>query len=381
MSYTVKELKEKNLIIFEAHMGSHAYGTSLPTSDIDIRGIFIQPLDDILRNGYVDQVSDETNDTVYYELRRFMVLLQKNNPNILEILYAPDDIVLKKHRAFELIEKHRDKFLTKKCKYTFAGYAINQIRKAKGYNKKINWEKSKIERKGVLDFCYVLDEGGSVPLDKFLEDYNSSFIDRTFDEIPLDQSQIGLSKIDHAHDVYAMYDLSVFNILKGIVSDPEKANDVQLSSIPEGQPVLGYLMFNKDAYSTHCKNYKSYQTWVKERNEARYNTNMEHGKNYDSKNMMHTFRLLNVANEVATKGELNVRRPPEEIEILMKIRRGEYDLDELLEKAEEMISGIDEMFDNSSLPENIDSEFLKDVFFKARKYWYSISPLENIGAI
>ena len=36
--YTIDELKKKNLITFEAIMGSHAYGTVLPTSDKDIRG-------------------------------------------------------------------------------------------------------------------------------------------------------------------------------------------------------------------------------------------------------------------------------------------------------------------------------------------------------
>ncbi len=49
-------------------------------------------------------------------------------------------------------------------------------------------------------------------------------------------------------------------------------------------------------------------SWVEHRNKARYNTNIEHGKNYDSKNLMHTFRLLDMAEEIARERTLN--RPP-----------------------------------------------------------------------
>jgi len=40
MKYTVKDLEDQKLIIFPSIMGSQAYGTSLPTSDTDIRGVF-----------------------------------------------------------------------------------------------------------------------------------------------------------------------------------------------------------------------------------------------------------------------------------------------------------------------------------------------------
>ena len=49
---------------------------------------------------------------------------------------------------------------------------------------------------------------------------------------------------------------------------------------------------NLDAYSVYCKDYREYWKWVSEHNEDRYNVNQKHGQNYDSKNMMHTIRLL-----------------------------------------------------------------------------------------
>ena len=357
-NYNIEKLKKDNLIIFEAIMGSHAYGTALPTSDTDIRGVFIQPLEDILGFGYVEQVADEKNDIVYYEIKRFLELVSTNNPNILELLNAPEDCILYQDSIFDMVIEQREQFISKQCRNSFAGYAIAQIKKARGLNKKINWEDNKMVRKTVLDFCYVLQEGGSIPLDYWISRQNA------YQGTALDYKNFSLAKIDHAHDVYVMYKTP-----GGIVSDPEIANDVQLTSIPKGLMVSAYLTFNKDAYSTHCKNYAAYKEWLDNRNEDRFKMNKDHGKNYDSKNMMHTFRLLNMAAEIA-EGKIIVRRPEEELKTLMAIRRGEYEYDKLLEEAEAKIAGLDELFENSKLPDNIDKEFVDNLLVTIRKLRY-----------
>ena len=157
----------------------------------------------------------------------------------------------------------------------------------------------------------------------------------------------------------------------GIVSDEETSNDIQLTSIPKGLKPCATLVFNKDGYSSHCKKYQEYQDWLKNRNENRFKMNKEHGKNYDSKNMMHTYRLLLMAHEMA-KGELRVRRSPKEIEHLMKIRRGEYEYNNLLKEAEELISNLDEAFNNSSLPKEVDREFALNLLLDIRKTYYKL---------
>ncbi len=360
MTYTLKELKEKDLIIFEAMMGSHAYGTALPTSDEDIRGVFVQPLDDILKYGYIEQVSDKLNDITYYELRRFIILAAQNNPNIIEILFAPQDCIQKETMEWALVKSKAKQFLTKRCKHTFGGYAVQQIKKARGYDKKINWEETEMKRKGVLDFCYILIENDTVLF--------QTWVEREFDN--LSYKDFALAKIDHAHDIYAMYRM-YDDEPKGIVKDADKVNSVQLHSIPKERIVEEYLTFNKDAYSTHCKRYKEYQTWLKERNEDRFKMNKEHGKNYDSKNMMHTFRLLNVANEIATEKTINVRRPKEELKTLMSIRRGEYDFDKLLEEAEELMVTMDESFDKCDLPKELSFD-PNQLLLEVRKFVYGL---------
>ena len=232
MTYTIDYIRKNDLIIFSAKMGSHAYGTFLPTSDVDLRGVFIQPLKDILKYGYVDQVADDTNDIVFYELKRFLELVEKNNPNILELLNAPEDCVIYRNAPlYSLIEASRSVFITKKCRYTFAGYAIAQIKKARGYNKKMNWDERAMERKTVLDFCYIVENGKTIPFNTFLQSWNWKALNKdTYQDF-------GLAKVDHAHDVYAMYRMQKMDG-GGIVSDPETANDVQLMSIPKNKKIV-----------------------------------------------------------------------------------------------------------------------------------------------
>jgi hypothetical protein len=217
----------------------------------------------------------------------------------------------------------------------------------------MNWEESQMERKTVLDFCYIINGAGTIPLKEYLENNN------------MIQENCSLAKIDHAHDVYALY----FHP-GGIVSDEETANDVRLTSVPKGVEVMRHLTFNKDAYSTHCKRYNEYQTWLKERNPHRVKMNKDHGKNYDSKNMMHTFRLLKTALEIAEHGIINVRRPDDEREILMKIRHGEYEYDKLLEEAEAMIEQLDKAFEDSILPDKIYDDYVANLEYKIRTTWY-----------
>ncbi len=364
--YTIQHLKDNDLIIFEAIMGSKAYGTSLPTSDIDIRGVFMQPIEDILQFGYVEQVSDETNDTTYYELKRFLELASSNNPNIIEILFSPEDCVLKETEEWKMIKTHRHLFISKLCKQTFAGYAKTQISKAQGYNKKINWESSEMKRKTVLDFCYVLVDGGSKPFKEWLKhQHEDCVISEQFG-----QESFGLANIDHAHDIYAMYFLGKCDIPAGLVSDENIANQVQLTSIPKGLLPVVYLSFNKDGYSSHCKKYKEYAEWLLKRNEDRFKMNKSHGKNYDSKNMSHVFRLLRVALEIAKTGSLNVRRSDAEIETLMKIRRGEYEFDDLIRDATNMSEELETAYEKSSFQESVDEMFVSKLLLNVRKKRY-----------
>ena len=289
---TIKDLKSQNLILFEVISGSKSFGLNTPTSDTDIKGVYYLPKEKFFGLDYIPQVSNETNDEVYYEIGRFIELLLKNNPNILEILASPSDCILYKHPLMEQLKI--EDFLSKLCKDSFAGYAMTQIKKARGLNKKIVNPLPK-EKKSLLDFCYVLKDYKTVSVSEFLAENN------------LKQEQIGLVDLPNSKGMFAMfYDLEKTLGYKGIIKK-ENSNEVSLSSIPKNEKLIGYLSCNQDGYSKYCKEYTEYWEWIEKRNEDRYNTNQKHGKNYDSKNMMHTIRLLQTAEQILSTGKLSIR--------------------------------------------------------------------------
>lgn len=330
---TIQEIKDKGLLLFECISGSKAYGLDTPQSDTDLKGVFYLPKDQFYGLEYIPQVSNETNDEVYYELGRFVELLCKNNPNLLELLASPDECILYKHPLMYRLSM--DVFLSKLCKDTFVGYALTQIRKARGYKKKVVNPMEK-ERKTVLDFCYIIDGFESIPVKEWLKRKGYS------------QELCGLSSIPHAKGMYALfYDAKNKFGYHGIAVK-EIANEVSLSSIPKAQQALAYLYWNMEAYSLYCKEYKEYWDWVEDRNDNRYQTNLNHGKSYDSKNMMHTIRLLQVAEEILRDGKLNVKRPNREQ--LLDIKSGNMDYDDLLAMADKLMESIDSYCLTSSLP-------------------------------
>src|SRR5665213_920491 len=82
-------LRQRQFILLECISGSQAYNLSLPGSDVDKKGIFIFPKTELYGFESRGQVANRTNDEVYFEIRRFLELLTKNNPNILELLSTP----------------------------------------------------------------------------------------------------------------------------------------------------------------------------------------------------------------------------------------------------------------------------------------------------
>lgn len=336
---TIQDIKDKNLLLLECISGSRAYGLETPKSDTDIKGVFYLPKEQFYGLNYVAQVSNETNDEVYYELGRFVELLIKNNPNILELLATPEDCILFRHPL--ITHLNIEMFLSKSCKETFAGYAFTQIKKARGYKKKVVNPVEK-ERKGVLDFCFIVSGHSSVSLNEWLNKNNYN------------QAQCGLTSIPHTKGVFALfYDEKNELQYKGIVSGVD-ANEVSLSSIEKGKTHIAYLYFNVESYSAYCKEYREYWDWVAKRNEDRYLGNKEHGKDYDAKNMMHTIRLLQVAAEIGEVGKLQVRRANRAE--LLSIKRGEFEYEELLKMAENLNEKIENNYLNSSLQDIVDSE-------------------------
>jgi hypothetical protein len=363
---TIQDLRDKGLMLFEVISGSRAYGTHKPTSDTDYRGVYILPKENLYGFKYIEQVSDATNDSVYYEIGRFLQLLQTQNPNIIELYNMPEANIIYKHPLFDEILKHRANFISKVCRDSFGGYAVAQIQKARGLNKKIVNPMPK-ERKSILDFCHLIDGYNTISLRDVIEKNLVRSIARQGEQMK--QENCGLVNIPHAKDVYALfYDMGGSLGYRGITNTDDTSNEVRLSSIPKGASPLFTMIYNKDGYTKYCKDYKEYWEWEEKKNQDRYNTNMEHGKGYDSKNMMHCIRLVRMATEIAELKQVIVKRP--DAAELMLIRNGEMEYDALLQEAESKIKELDVLYANSDLPDSIDREFVNKLLIDFRIKFY-----------
>lgn len=345
-------LQQKQFMLLDCISGSTAYNLNIPVSDIDKKGIFIMPQKELYGLNFTDQVASENNDEVYFEIKRFLELLTKNNPNILELLNTPSEFVQYRHPLMELIKP--EDFLSKLCLDTFAGYAQTQIKKATGLNKKIN-KPLDAERKRVIDFCSIANSNGTVQLNDWLKANN------------ILQQNCGLVKLDHFRDAYLLYYDSNGEGFRGIISGPD-ADDVQVSQVPKEMQNLAIMHFNKDAYSVYCREYREYKEWEEKRNEARFQSTLLHGKNYDAKNMMHTFRLLNMAEEIALHQKVMVYR--HDREFLLNIRNGAFEFDELIQMIENKMEKIRELYLSSSLPDKPDTQKTENLLIEIRERFY-----------
>lgn len=347
---------DKQHLLYRYYRGSHVYGLNTPESDWDEGGIYICDVEDLLGLGldYKPEIENESHDCVWFELNRFMELIIKSNPTVLESLFIPDKFIIYESSTMTEIKKNRDLFITKQCFLPFGGYAISQINKARGLNKKISWEECDMKRKTPIDFCYTFKSQGSQPIQRWLE------------EREFKQEWCGLVNIPNMKDIYGLY-YSPGNKdnYKGIMSANGNSNELRLSSIPkEAKPII-YLYYNRDGYSCHCRKYKEYCDWKINRNENRYNSNLGHS--YDSKNMMHSFRLISMAIEIAKGEGINLNRTNIDREFLMNVRNHKYEYEELMTILEQKKDDMDIAISNSNLPDEINVQKVNDILLNIRQ--------------
>jgi predicted nucleotidyltransferase len=124
---TNEHLKDK--IVFLALGGSHAYGTNIETSDVDIRGCALNRPSDLIGLTNFEQVVNETTDTTIYSFNKLISLLLNCNPNTIELLGCkPEHYLMMTDVGKELLD-NRKLFLSKKAVNSFGGYANQQLRR------------------------------------------------------------------------------------------------------------------------------------------------------------------------------------------------------------------------------------------------------------
>lgn len=285
--------------IFLTKAGSQAYGTSTPASDLDLRGIAIPPRDVLLGFTKTFEQAQKTGDVdvVIFDLRKFLGLAANCNPNIIEILFTDPGDWIHSTQEFELLREHAHLFLSKKARHTFYGYALSQLKRIRTHRA---WllnppdHKPTREEYGLSIANKAVPKGDMGAYDKLLEE-------------------------GHQFDEHVMATLQ-----------------------------------REKQYANALTEWTQYQSWRATRNEARASLEAKYG--YDVKHGMHLVRLIRMAEEILTKGQVLVKRP--DAQELLHIRNGGWTYDHMIAWAENMEKSLEAQAKASPLPEQPDMERL-----------------------
>lgn len=134
----IKELLPKNLILL-GYRGSLAHGAYNPKSEIDdkdIMGVFINDLSHYFglnQKEHHEKFIKEW-DAVSYELKKFVKLLCKSNPNVLSLLWLEKQDYIYIHPIGQKLIENRELFVTKQAYHSFNGYAYGQLRRMEKFH-------------------------------------------------------------------------------------------------------------------------------------------------------------------------------------------------------------------------------------------------------
>ena len=115
-------------VVLRVIVGSRAYGLDREGSDTDLRGVYAAPVERLWSlAGAPDQLENHETDEVYWELKKFLILALKANPNVLEVLHSP--LVVDATAIGQELVSLRSIFVSKLVYQTYNGYVLSQFRK------------------------------------------------------------------------------------------------------------------------------------------------------------------------------------------------------------------------------------------------------------
>lgn len=298
-----KQFDPLDYLIFEATTGSRLYGTNTPESDYDSRGICVPPMEVLLDPFIPFEVKDsgfEEEDRAIYALAKWMKLCADANPNIVELLFIPDEYVLYNTKIWEKIMENRIHFLSTRVKYTFTGYAISQVKAVERHRR------------------YFINPPDHKPSRK----------------------EFGLTDSP----------LVTFGQMQAVLSLPHEffTDEIQDN------------VRREKAYRDAKQDWDNYWSWKENRNPKRRETEERFG--YDTKFMSHVFRLMDEGKELLLTG--NITFPLLNAEWIKEIKQGLYPYDEVIDMAKNMEKDFEMWYEQSVLPHKPNRKKLTELYFE-----------------
>jgi len=305
-------------IVLLTYGGSHSYGTNIATSDVDIRGVAIEDVKEILGSRTFEQVINEETDTTIYGLNKFVSLLYQCNPNIIEMLGCKDYIYVS-HLGKILLD-NKNLFLSKKAAYSFGGYATAQLRRIQNamYRDRMPEE--------------MLNKHIAQSMNNAMNNFH-----RLEQKIKVD---FGITVREEKNDC----------------GESELVVDFDMKGFPVGK--LSELCSELTAIN------RDYKNSIGKRNKK--------DDEHMCKHMMHLIRLYHMGIEILKTGEINTYRESDH-DLLMDIRNGKYmdenglATEEFFKMVDQLEAELKEAAANSKLPDVPDVNKIDDFLIMCNK--------------
>lgn len=329
--------EEPNLgenLMFLTLGGSHAYGTNVEGSDIDVRGVALERKEVLLGMSNFEQFINNPTDTTIYGFKKFINLCMACNPNIIEMLGGTEEQYVNVSPEGKLLLENKHIFLSQRAVNSFGGYANAQLRR--------------------LQNAVARDR---VDTPEKLE----HVIKTMLFAIP----KIA-SKFDLPDDAF-------------IVKKSQKADDNGLPQITLAPgPGFNELVFNDSSLvKIHgfCRELDAIKTSYEKDLSGRNRRAAQKSDKQLNKHAMHLIRLYLMAFDILEKGEINTFRDKDR-DFLLEIRSGKYMNDEGLYVPEffDMVSEYEKRLNyaaaNTSLPKKPDAKKIEELMLNiyAQKY-------------
>lgn len=303
-------------ILAKTIFGFKLYGTFVPESDTDYRGIYLPSKENCFLNRAKETITDEKEeDTQYFSLQYFLQLATQGQSIAIEMLAAPNISLTESSLLWKKLRENRKIFYTKNM-HSFLGFAKSMAAK---YSARVD---RMIETENILT-CIENHCKGS-------------------------ECEIYSERISNIWDILP----ESINAIKGINSRNTNLDN------------RAYHVCGRELQATARLDY-AYQTiWnIKEAYGERVR-NAKGGK-VDWKSIAHAFRVALQAKEIVETGDLFY--PLKDANYLRDMRLGKINFldNELDKKLDDLIAEVQIKMDASNLPDKVDQKWCDEFILEA----------------
>ena len=339
--------------------GSRCYGMQTASSDVDVRGVVVPPLETMLglysrgfaeadgkeafqRGGGVfelvppelQEIADASSiEGCLTEVRKFAGMAMGANPTIMDVLFCRNEEVLVYDDAVgSYLRDNRNMVLSQKVAHSYTGYAAAQLKKIENHQKWIRVTMVEPTREAFgLPEKPKIDDHQMGAIEAIVKQYTSMWhIDLSYIENKATRDMLRDTFVSTLTDIVTPYLKNDPTFVGKATREDHVLADSATKLIGLDDNLMEVLAAER-RYRMAVSEYKEYQQYLKSRNQKRFELESKHGM--DTKHASHLIRLLRMGEEILTTGDVRVWR--EDAHELLAIRNGEWSFDKVVGEANE----------------------------------------------